>query len=140
MRRAVIAALAVVALAAPAEARNNVCIAAGLKGIPLLNCELRTYVHRIAGCARQALATSYGNGDGYLHKPVSAGGVLDAKTPTVAHKTLRLGSYVELSRGGRSVKARVTDRGPYTIAEFDLSPATGRALGIEGESGYVCVQ
>ena len=140
MRRLILAASLVAAIAAPAEARNA-CKRAGLRGVQLMNCELRHYVRKIGGClGRPVLATSYGNGDGNLHKAVAIGGVLDAKNPTVAHKTLPLGSYVELSRGARRVRARVTDRGPYTIAEYDLSPATSVALGLEDESGYVCVR
>ena len=70
---------------------------------------------------------------------MSNGGRLDRTTLTVAHLTRPLGSRVTLRHGSRSVTVTITDRGPYrSVADYDLSPAAGRALGFEGESGYVC--
>ncbi len=118
-----------------AEARNS-CREAGLTGNALKNCSIQRYVPKPAGCK---WATSYGNGDGYLGKPVSAGGVLDRTTPTAAHLTKPLGSHVQLHHGNRSVTVLINDRGPHhSVAEYDLSPAAGRALGFEGDTGYVC--
>src|SRR5690348_764310 len=92
----VLLTLSLVCFAATVEARPNACTRQGLRGIPLMNCELLTYIHPPAGCVR---ATSYGNHDGHLGKPVSAGGVLDSHRATVAHKTKPLGSFVTLRRG-----------------------------------------
>ena len=132
-----LAALAVVAFATPADARN-VCKEAGLRGVPLINCELAHYVHKHGNCpGREVLVTSYGNGDGYLGKPVKCGGVLNSTSLTVAHKHLACGTKVVfLSRSGRRITATVTDSGPFTDAEFDLSPAMSAALGVD--SAYVC--
>lgn len=50
---------------------------------------------------------------------------------TVAHKTLRLGTKVRLSRNGKSVIATVTDRGPYIRGrELDLSYQLAKELGM----------
>ena len=124
------------ALYAVVAKAKNVCRDSGLTGNALKNCSIQHYVPKPVGCK---WATSYGNGDGYLGKPVSAGGVLDSKTPTAAHLTKPLGSRVTLRHGNRSVTVTINDRGPWhSVAEYDLSPAAGRALGFEGETGYVC--
>lgn len=135
--RAAIVCLVLVVLATQADGRPNACTRKGLTGAALSRCELNTYIKR-PGCT---VATSYGNRDGLLGKPVSAGGVLDRHTATIAHRTLPLGSTVTLSYRGRTVVAKVTDRGPVKAygADVDLGPAAGRALGIEGESACIDV-
>ena len=120
--------------AGTAEARN-VCRDAGLKGVTLINCELRTYVKKTAG----ALVTTYGNNDGHLGKPVACGGVLDRQALTFAHRSLPCGAKVAFkSRRGNWVTATRTDAGPYSDAEYDLSPGLSDALGLE--TGYVEVR
>jgi hypothetical protein len=91
---------------------------------------------------------------GRLHRPVSApAGKIVALTPTVAswyddagntacgfhatygvaNKTLRCGTKVTLSYGGRTVVATVDDRGPYVYGRtFDLNQNTARYLGMWG--------
>lgn len=77
---------------------------------------------------RQALASWYG--PGLYGNPMACGGTLTASTIGVAHKTLPCGTKLRLRYGGRTVTARVVDRGPYSGArEFDLTSATKQALG-----------
>lgn len=52
---------------------------------------------------------------------------------TVAHKTLPLGTRLRISHGGRSVLARVNDRGPYVRGRsLDLSHGVAMNLGCSG--------
>jgi rare lipoprotein A len=54
---------------------------------------------------------------------------------TAAHRTLAFGTQVTvLNRGnGRSAVVRINDRGPFVRGwVIDLSPAAGRALGVDG--------
>lgn len=60
----------------------------------------------------------------------SSGIPLDWYTPTVASPWLPLGCYVEISYGGMSVVAQVTDRGPFVGGrDLDLSPGVFYAFG-----------
>jgi hypothetical protein len=86
----------------------------------------RLNVYRLAG------ASWYGGGGG-----LACGGELTSSTLGVANKTLPCGTLVTLRYGGRSVRVRVVDRGPYVAGrEFDLTEATKRALGF-GDTGDV---
>lgn len=62
---------------------------------------------------------------------------------TVAHPSLPLGSRVVITdqRTGRSIRARVNDRGPYVGGRVvDLSPAAARALGGPRGLWRVCLR
>src|SRR6478752_10261881 len=48
---------------------------------------------------------------------------------TAAHRTLPFGAVLSVQSGGRSIQVTVTDRGPFTGAFLDLSPAAASALG-----------
>ena len=51
----------------------------------------------------------------------------------VTNRTLRCGEHVSVYFQGRTLSVPVIDRGPYANgADFDLTMATGRALGIGG--------
>ena len=77
---------------------------------------------------RPALASWYG--PGLYGNPMGCGGTLTPSTIGVAHKTMPCGTKLRLRYGGRTVTARVVDRGPYAGArEFDLTAATKQALG-----------
>ncbi len=64
---------------------------------------------------------------------------------TVAHLTLPLGTVIEIQSGERTVRAVVTDRGPYANDSdgeprvLDLSPAVFQALGHELDEGVIKV-
>lgn len=136
MKTRAIVCLLAVALATPAGAGNKALIAT-------INAKLARWVHPTGKCggASEQLATMYGNGDGYLGRPVSCGGVLSASRPTVAHRSLPCGTQLQITnpRNGRSVTVTVTDRGPFTHATLDLSPAASAAIGMT-TSIYVCVR
>ena len=85
----------------------------------------RVRAHRF----RPALASWYGlYGDA-----VACGGVLHRNTIGVAHKTLPCGTRLTIRYRGRSVVARVIDRGPYIAGrEFDLTGGAARALHFDG--------
>jgi rare lipoprotein A len=52
---------------------------------------------------------------------------------TCAHRTRPFGSMVTVSHGGRSIRCRVNDRGPFIRGRvIDLSIAAARALGMIG--------
>ncbi|MCX6393279.1 MAG: septal ring lytic transglycosylase RlpA family protein, partial [Solirubrobacterales bacterium] len=70
---------------------------------------------------------------GLYGDPVACGGVLHRETVGVAHKTLPCGTKVTISYRGRTIVARVIDRGPYISGrEFDLTGAAARALHFDG--------
>ncbi len=79
----------------------------------------------------QGLASWYG--PGFHGKKMANGRIFDMGRLTVAHKTLRLGTEVCITnkRNGRSVRATVTDRGPYIEPRIiDLSKRVADELGI----------
>ncbi len=71
---------------------------------------------------------------GTFHGRRSANGeIFDANEFTAAHRTLRLGTKVQVTnpRNGRSIVVEITDRGPFIRGrDLDLSYAAARALGI----------
>lgn len=135
------AALAVALTATPAFP-GNVCKAAGLHGVPLLNCELRTYVHPTGKCGfgTETLATQYGyescckTASGEHFRPAGL---------TAASLQYPIGTHLHVTNPhtGLSAVVRVNDHGPYTIAKIDLSTGAAKAIGMVGKiaSAYLCV-
>lgn len=78
-------------------------------------------------------ASMYGEGDGFMYGTTASG---DTVTPTsmgVAMKTMPLGTVIEITYNGRTVRAVVNDRGPYAgNRQIDLQPAVAHALGFDG--------
>src|SRR5262249_50198754 len=69
--------------------------------------------------AESGLASFYGGVGGH------------AGEMTCAHKTRRMGSTVTVSYHGRSIRCRVTDRGPFIKGRvIDVSTSAARALGM----------
>ena len=57
----------------------------------------------------------------------------DQYAKTAAHKTLPMGTMVEISKGNRKVVVRINDRGPYISGRtFDVSYAAAQQLGFSG--------
>ncbi len=83
------------------------------------------------GTWRRAKASWYGPG---LYGNKTADGThYTPETWCVAHKTLPLGTMVEIRYSGKTVQVPVKDRGPFTPGrELDLSNAVRLALGFEG--------
>ena len=85
---------------------------------------------------RYAEASWYGPGlyGGHL----GCGGTLTPGRLGVANKSLPCGSRVTLRHGGRSVRVRVVDRGPYVAGrEFDLTAATAARLHFRGHGAIL---
>jgi rare lipoprotein A len=78
-------------------------------------------------------------GPGFAGEATASGEIYNPDTFTAAHKTLPLGTKLNVSYGGRSVQVRVNDRGPYVGArELDLSRAAAETLGLKQSGvGYV---
>jgi len=80
---------------------------------------------------RRSTATLYGPGF-YGHK-TACGQKLRRWTIGVANRTLPCGTPVEIYYKGQVITVPVIDRGPYAHgANWDLTMATGRALGMLG--------
>ena len=78
-----------------------------------------------------AIATLYG--PSLWGKRTACGERLTRTTIGVANRTLRCGTKVALYWGGRTLVVPVIDRGPYANhANWDLTMATARALGMDG--------
>ena len=64
----------------------------------------------------------------------ASGERFDPERMTAAHRTLPLGTWVEVLRGdtGQRVRVRINDRGPFGHADriIDLSRAAARELGM----------
>ena len=78
-------------------------------------------------------ASHYGIGDGLLGSSCSDGSKVTLKSMGVAHKTLSLGTKIQIMYNGKVVNATVVDRGPYVAGrDLDLQPAVATALGFDG--------
>jgi rare lipoprotein A len=72
-------------------------------------------------------------GPGLYGGHLACGGTLQPGTLGVANKSLPCGAKVTLRHGGRSIRVRVIDRGPYVGGrEYDLTAATAQRLGFHG--------
>jgi rare lipoprotein A len=77
---------------------------------------------------RQSLASWYG--PGFIGGRTACGTTLTAGTLGVANRTLPCGARVTFHYHGRTVTARVVDRGPYVAGrDWDLTPAVKARLG-----------
>jgi peptidoglycan lytic transglycosylase len=65
-------------------------------------------------------------------QPTASGEIFDPGLLTAAHRTLPLGSEVQVTNlgNGLSTVVRVNDRGPYSDALIDLSTAAAREIGL----------
>lgn len=80
--------------------------------------------------AEQALASWYG--PGFQGQPTASGEPFDKYDFTCAHKTLPLGTVLNVAYEGRSTQCRINDRGPYWgNHELDLSQGTAEYLGLD---------
>jgi hypothetical protein len=80
---------------------------------------------------RPSLATQYG--PGFYGRRTACGQMLKPGTIGVANRTLPCGMPVAIYYHGQTLVVPVIDRGPYANgADWDLTEATGLALGIEG--------
>lgn len=78
-------------------------------------------------------ASTYGIGDGLLGSGCSDGSTVTETSMGVAHKTLALGTQIQIVYEGKVVNATVCDRGPYVAdRDIDLQPAVASALQFDG--------
>ena len=64
-------------------------------------------------------------------RPTASGEPFDADAHTAAHKSLPLGTRLQVNRGGESVRVTVNDRGPYVAGrDIDLSLAAAQEIGL----------
>lgn len=73
-----------------------------------------------------------GNGDGFSGKPTASGEIFNPKELTCAHRTLPLGSFLEVENldNGKRVVVKVNDRGPFAKGRIlDLSKRAALDLG-----------
>lgn len=84
------------------------------------------------------IASYYGKG---FHGRQTANQEIFSKNKmTAAHKTMKFGTKLKVTRGKKSVIVRINDRGPYVRGRsIDLSEAAARRLGMIGVGvGRVC--
>jgi len=80
---------------------------------------------------RRAFVSWYG--PGLFGGRLGCGGTLTPGTVGVAHRTLPCGTRLTLRHGGRILRVRVIDRGPYVGGrEYDLTAATKHRLRFGG--------
>lgn len=78
-------------------------------------------------------ASTYGIGDGLMGSGCSDGSTVTESSMGVAHKTLPLGTQIQIMYDGKIVNAIVHDRGPFiTGRDLDLQPAIAWALDFDG--------
>ena len=93
-----------------------------------------------SGGASQYGSSQYGIGDvmidsyyGYelAGSPTASGESFDPEGYTAAHKTMPLGTELQVSYGGSCVNVVVNDRGPYVAGrDLDLSEGAAVAIGL----------
>jgi rare lipoprotein A len=81
------------------------------------------------------MASWYGGNDGFNGKPTASGEIYDDSKMTAAHRTLPLGTWVEVENldSGKTVRVRINDRGPFVRGRIlDLSRQAASRLGAIG--------
>lgn len=83
---------------------------------------------------KSVVASVYGNDDGFMWGTTASGDIVTPTSMGVAMKRpMPLGTTIEISYNGRTVRAVVNDRGPFVAGrEIDLQPAVASALGFDG--------
>ena len=75
------------------------------------------------------LASHYGVGDGFSGERTASGERMNPYDFTAAHPYRRLGSYVNVTHNGKTIRIRINDRGPFTGGRIlDLSYGAFAAL------------
>ena len=88
-----------------------------------------------AAVFEEGIASVYS--DNLAGKPTASGESYDPKKATCAHRTLPLGTVVEVERitNGRRIKCKINDRGPFSDERIiDLSRTVADALQVQGIS------
>ena len=88
-----------------------------------------------SGSSEEGVASWYGGPDGFEGKPTASGEIYDGNQLTAAHRTLPLGTLVDVRNleNGKTLRVRINDRGPFVKGRIvDLSRAAARELGVIG--------
>ena len=83
----------------------------------------------------QGTASWYGGGDGFAGRPTASGEIFDPTLLTAAHRTLPLGTWLEVENleNHQKVVVKVNDRGPFVRGRIlDLSKAAANRIGMLG--------
>ena len=81
--------------------------------------------------SQYVLASWYG--PGFHGNETASGEIFDEDAMTVAHPYFSFGTKLEITYKGKTVIARVNDRGPYTGGrQIDLSKGVAKELGFDG--------
>ena len=89
----------------------------------------------VPGQTEEGLASWYGGNDGFEGKPTASGEIFDGSKMTAAHRTLPLGTWVDVlnTSTGQTARVRINDRGPFIKGRIlDLSHVAAAALGVIG--------
>ena len=89
----------------------------------------------VAGAREEGVASWYGGNDGFEGKPTASGEIYDGNQMTAAHRTLPLGTVVDVENleNGKTLRVRINDRGPFVKGRMlDLSRTAARELGVIG--------
>ena len=124
MLKSALAACASLCLALPASAQSPANFLAGVRSIHVV-------MTRVETCT----ASQYGVGDGYQGRRTASGERFDSHALTAAHRSRAFGAFATVTNlvNGRSVKVRITDRGPFVRGRcIDLSHAAADAIGMGG--------
>jgi rare lipoprotein A len=88
-----------------------------------------------SGASEEGVASWYGGKDGFEGKPTASGEIYDGNQMTAAHRTLPLGTWIEVRNldNGLTARLRINDRGPFVKGRIlDLSRAAAGELGMIG--------
>ncbi|HTL98933.1 MAG TPA: septal ring lytic transglycosylase RlpA family protein [Holophagaceae bacterium] len=83
----------------------------------------------------EGTASWYGGGDGFAGKPTASGEIFNPAQLTAAHRTLPLGTWLEVENldNHRKVIVKVNDRGPFVRGRIlDLSKEAANRIGMLG--------
>ncbi|HJV48291.1 MAG TPA: septal ring lytic transglycosylase RlpA family protein [Geothrix sp.] len=93
--------------------------------------------HDAQAYVEEGMASWYGgNDDGFSGRPTASGELFDPEQYTCAHRTLPLGSFVEVENleNHKRTVLRVNDRGPFVKGRIlDLSKRGAQDLGLIGQ-------
>ena len=101
--------------------KNLIAAAAVLPGLAFISAQPAE-----ASCGQ---ASHYGVGDSYHGRTTASGERFNAYGMTAAHPYKRLGSYVNVTHNGKTIRVKINDRGPYAGGRIlDLSYGAFSAL------------
>jgi rare lipoprotein A len=117
-----------------------VAFAAALAVVGCASSGTETSAHRRQKSVEVGIASWYG--PGFDGKPTASGEIYDMNGVSAAHRTLPLGTLVEVRNldNGRTLVARINDRGPWVRGRIlDLSLGAAQLLGLD-QSGIARVR